>query len=66
MLDTGKLQFGRPPVAGAAKLVEMDLLTDRVIRTIVFAGEALVPTSALKDFRLDLRRGAAGVVYARP
>ena len=63
MLDTGTLQFGQPPVKGASKLVAVDLATDRVIRTILIPQEALVPNSALKDFRFDFRRGHAGIVY---
>ena len=63
MLDTGTLQFGDPPVKGAPKLVEVDLASDRVIRTIVLPPEALVPKSALKDFRFDFHRGQGGVVF---
>lgn len=63
MLDTGTLQFGTRPVPGAPKLVEVDLGSDRVVRIIPIPSEALVPTSALKDFRLDFQRGEAGTVY---
>jgi len=63
MLDTGTLQFGQPPVRGAAKLVEVDLASNRVMRTIVFPPEALVGTSALKDFRFDFHRGLGGTVF---
>ena len=63
MLDTGTLQFGEPPLAGAPKLVETDLASNRLIRTVVLPQEALVPNSALKDFRLDFHRGQAGIVF---
>jgi sugar lactone lactonase YvrE len=63
MLDTGTLQFGEPPVPGALKLVEVDLGSNKVVRIIPLPSEAVVPTSALKDFRLDFHRGAAGTVY---
>jgi sugar lactone lactonase YvrE len=63
MLDTGTLQFGEPPVPGAPKLVEVDLGSDRVVRVIPIPSEALVATSALKDFRLDFHRGKAGTIY---
>ena len=63
MLDTGTLQFGQPPVQGAPKLIEVDLGSDRVVRIIPIPPEALVGTSALKDFRLDFHRGAAGTVF---
>ena len=63
MLDTGTLQFGEPPLKGAPKLVETDLASNRVIRTVVLPQEALLPNSALKDFRFDFHRGQAGVVF---
>jgi hypothetical protein len=63
MLDTGTLQFGEPPLPGAPKLVEVDLGSNKVVRIIPIPSEALVPTSALKDFRLDFHRGAAATVY---
>ena len=63
MLDTGTLQFGTSPVQGAPKLVEVDLGSDRVVRIIPIPPEALVATTALKDFRLDFHRGAAGTVF---
>ncbi len=62
-LDTGTLQFGQPPVTGAPKLVEIDLATNRVLRTIVIPSQALVSDSALKDFRLDFHLGNAGVAF---
>jgi sugar lactone lactonase YvrE len=63
MLDTGTLQFGQPPVKGASKLVAVDLESGRVLRNVVIPTEALVPNSALKDFRFDFTHGAAGVVF---
>ena len=63
MLDTGTLQFGEPPVKGAAKLVEVDLASNRVLRTVPLPPEALVPNSALKDFRFDFHRGQGGIVF---
>jgi sugar lactone lactonase YvrE len=63
MLDTGTLQFGEPPVKGAAKLIEVDLASNRVLRTVLLPPEALVPNSALKDFRFDFHRGQGGIVF---
>jgi len=63
MLDTGTLQFGKPPVKGAPKLVEVDLASNRPVRTILLPTEALVPTSALKDFRFDFHRGQGGTAF---
>ena len=63
MLDTGTLQFGEPPVKGAPKLIEVDLASNRVLRTVLLPPEALVPNSALKDFRFDFHRGQGGIVF---
>jgi sugar lactone lactonase YvrE len=63
LLDTGTLQFGQPPVKGAPKLVEIDLASNQVIRTVLLPEEALVPNSALKDFRFDFHHGQGGVVF---
>lgn len=50
-------------VPGGAKLVEIDLGGDRVVRTIAFP-EAVVPrTSYLNDVRFDLRAGEGGFAY---
>ncbi|WP_207456300.1 L-dopachrome tautomerase-related protein [Azospirillum sp. SYSU D00513] len=62
MLDTAAPGF-RTPVAGGAKLVAVDLATDRIIRTIVVPPEAALPTTYLNDVRFDLRQGAEGVAY---
>ena len=63
LLDTGTLQFGKPPVQGAPKLVEVDLASNQVIRTVQLPQEVLVPNSALKDFRFDFDHGPGGVVF---
>lgn len=62
VLDTGSPGF-QSPIMGAAKLVAIDLTTDRVIKTIVFSPEVVLPTSYVNDLRLDLRKGAEGVAY---
>jgi sugar lactone lactonase YvrE len=60
LLDTGSLAFA--PWGGTGpKLVEVDLATDRVVRTIRPA--AVTPTSYLNDVRFDLSRGGAGYAY---
>jgi sugar lactone lactonase YvrE len=63
MLDTGTLQFGKPPVPGAPKLLEIDLASDKIVRTVQLPPGALVANSALKDFRLDFNRGRDGVAF---
>jgi sugar lactone lactonase YvrE len=62
VLDTGSPEL-RPPTAGAAKLVGIDLATNTVARTIVFRGDVVLPTTYLNDVRFDLRQGKEGVAY---
>jgi sugar lactone lactonase YvrE len=62
VLDTGAPMFSetRP---GGPKLVCVDLTTDSVVQTIVFAPDVALPTTYLNDVRFDLRRGTGGVAY---
>lgn len=62
MLDTAAPGFSAP-VAGAAKLVAVDLKTDRIVRTIVLPAATVLPTTYINDVRFDLRKGKAGVAY---
>jgi sugar lactone lactonase YvrE len=62
ILDTGAPQFA-PPIKGGAKLVAVDLGTNKVIKTIVFAAPALLPTSYVNDVRFDFRYGKEGIAY---
>jgi sugar lactone lactonase YvrE len=62
VLDTGSVMFG-PVTPGGAKLVAIDLATNRIIQTIAFSENIALPTSYLNDVRFDLRRGSAGVAY---
>jgi sugar lactone lactonase YvrE len=62
VLDTGSVQFG-PVQPGGAKLVEIDLTNDRIVRTIVFPPTVALPSSYLNDVRFDLTRGAGGYAY---
>jgi sugar lactone lactonase YvrE len=62
LLDTGSLAFAAF-LDGGPKLVEVDLATDRVLRTIRFSAPAVTPTTYLNDVRFDLSRGAAGYAY---
>lgn len=47
----------------AAKLVAVDLATDKVVKTIVFPSSTVLPTTYINDVRFDLRKGKAGVAY---
>lgn len=63
VLDTGAPGFAAP-VAGGAKLVAIDLATDKVVKTLVLdQPDVVLPTTYLNDVRFDLRQGAAGVAY---
>ncbi len=62
VLDTAAPNFSQPQ-AGGAKLVAIDLATDRVVKTIVLPPSVVLPTTYLNDVRFDLRQGAEGVAY---
>jgi sugar lactone lactonase YvrE len=62
LLDTGSIEFG-PPLPGGAKLVCVDLATNKVVKTITFPPEVALKTTYLNDVRFDLRQGAGGVAY---
>ncbi len=62
ILDTASPKF-QAPIAGGAKLVAVDLATDKVVRTIVLGPDVVLPTTYLNDVRFDLRQGADGVAY---
>jgi hypothetical protein len=61
MLDAGVTKVGEAPVPGGPKLVVVDLHTDHVVRTMPIPEDGLVLQSALKDFRIDFRRGRGGL-----
>lgn len=62
ILDTAAPSFATPQV-GAAKLVAVDLTTDKVVKTIVFPATTVLPTTYVNDVRFDLREGREGVAY---
>ncbi len=62
ILDTGSIEFG-PVIPGGAKLVGVDLGTNKVFKTITFPPEVALKTTYLNDIRFDLRKGKAGVAY---
>ena len=64
VLDTAAPKFSQPQ-AGGAKLVAIDLATDRVVKTIVLPPSVVLPTTYLNDVRFDLRQGAEGVATDR-
>jgi len=62
ILDTGSIEMG-PVLPGGAKLVGVDLKTDKVFATIDFPKDVALEKSYLNDVRFDLRQGKAGVAY---
>jgi sugar lactone lactonase YvrE len=62
VLDTGSVKFA-PVAPGGAKLVGIDLATNRIVKTIHFPVDVALPTTYLNDVRFDLRKGGDGVAY---
>jgi sugar lactone lactonase YvrE len=62
ILDTAAPKFSTP-VAGGAKLIAVDLATDKIVRTIVLPPATVLSTTYINDVRFDLRHGKAGVAY---
>ncbi|AQH05090.1 gluconolaconase (plasmid) [Burkholderia sp. KK1] len=62
ILDTAALNFSKP-VAGAAKLVAVDLATNRIVKTLVFPANVMREQTYVNDVRFDFRVGKAGVAY---
>jgi sugar lactone lactonase YvrE len=62
ILDTAAPSFSSP-VTGGAKLVAVDLATNKVVKTIVLPPSVALSTTYLNDVRFDLRQGKAGIAY---
>jgi sugar lactone lactonase YvrE len=62
LLDTGSIAFA-PFVEAGPKLVQVDLASNRIVRTIRPSAAAVTPTTYLNDVRFDLSRGVAGYAY---
>lgn len=62
ILDTGSVGFG-PVTPGGAKLIAVDLNTNKVIKKIIFPNDVALVTSYLNDVRFDLRRGKEGIAF---
>jgi hypothetical protein len=54
ILDTGAPSFGRP-IPGGAKLVAVDLATNRIVKTLILPTGVVLSTTYLNDVRFDLR-----------
>lgn len=62
ILDTGSIAFG-PVVEGGAKMIAVDLKTDRIVKKIIFPANVALKTSYVNDARFDPRRGAEGMAF---
>jgi sugar lactone lactonase YvrE len=62
VLDTAAPGFA-VPAEGGAKLVAIDLTTNRVVKTVLLGPDVVLSTTYLNDVRFDLRQGEAGVAY---
>lgn len=62
ILDTGSVKFG-PVAPGGAKLVEVDLSKDRVVKVYPFPSDIVPTTSYLNDVRINRSLGKAGMAF---
>ncbi|QGZ42850.1 sugar lactone lactonase YvrE [Pseudoduganella flava] len=62
ILDTAAPEF-KAPRRGGAKLVAVDLASNRIVKTVVFPAEVVLPSTYVNDMRFDFRAGAEGVAY---
>ncbi|WP_395664285.1 L-dopachrome tautomerase-related protein [Methylocella sp.] len=62
ILDTAAPGFAAP-IAGGAKLVAVDLASDKVVKTIVLPADVILPSTYVNDVRFDLSAGRQGVAY---
>jgi sugar lactone lactonase YvrE len=62
LLDTGRIRR-QPASENAAKLVAVDLHTNKVVRNIVMPADQVPPDSYLNDVRFDLSKGPEGCAY---
>jgi sugar lactone lactonase YvrE len=62
ILDTAAPGFSTP-VVGGAKLVAVELNTNKVVKTIVLPPSTVLRTTYINDVRFDLRQGKAGVAF---
>ncbi len=62
IVDTGAPKMG-PVIAGAPKLVCVDLKTNKVVQTILLPDNVAHKNSYLNDVRFDLSRSKAGMAF---
>lgn len=62
LLDTAAPGFADPKPRGA-KLVAIDLASNKVVKRLVFPDNVMLPSTYVNDMRFDFRNGAEGTVY---
>ncbi len=62
LLDTAAPNFAAPK-AGGAKLVAVDLASNKVVKTLVLPANVILPSTYVNDMRFDFRSGKEGTVY---
>ena len=62
IVDCGKVG-ANPVVPGTAKLVAVDLATNKVVKTVVFPAKVAGATSFVNDVRVDLTKGKEGTAF---
>ncbi|KPZ00564.1 Uncharacterized protein ALO94_04825, partial [Pseudomonas syringae pv. spinaceae] len=62
LLDTAAPEFAAPRPQGA-KLVAVDLATNKIVKRLVFPDNVILPSTYVNDMRFDFRQGSQGTVY---
>lgn len=62
VLDTAAPGFSAPK-PGGAKLVAIDLKTNRIVKTVIVPANVMLSTTYVNDMRFDFRIGQEGVAY---
>lgn len=59
VLDSGRVR--KTLIAGGARLMAFDLASGKLIKSLSFPPDVVLPTTVLKDFRVDLQLGKEGM-----
>ncbi|WP_416414350.1 L-dopachrome tautomerase-related protein [Pantoea sp. App145] len=62
LLDTAAPGFSTPK-KGGAKLVAVDLASNKIVKTLVFPPNVMLPSTYVNDMRFDFRIGKEGTIY---
>ncbi|WP_434136555.1 L-dopachrome tautomerase-related protein [Pseudomonas luteola] len=62
VLDTAAPKFSAPQ-PGGVKLVAIDLKSNKVVKTLVFPANVILPSTYINDMRFDFRTGKEGTMY---